>query len=127
MKVSMTKIFELDDKIADSIIKLNQKGYNSEACCSGHSDESNSNPYIMFTQSASYLLEEHGLPNNWHKEPFPVLLISRDFTQEELDTLGKKTCIDVAMKELANWVDKIDDYGDWNGSVFFEKDVDVIE
>ena len=127
MKVSMTKIFELDDKIADSIIKLNQKGYNSEACCSGHSDESNSNPYIMFTQSASYLLEEHGLPNNWHKEPFPVLLISRDFTQEELDTLGKETCIDVAMKELANWVDKIDDYGDWNGSVFFEKDVDVIE
>ena len=127
MKDSMIKIFELDDKIADIIIKLNQKGYNSEACCSGHSDENNSNPYIMFTQSASYMLEEHGVPNNWHKEPFPVLLISRDFTQEELDTLGKETCIDVAMKELANWVDKIDDYGGWNGSVFFEKDVDAIE
>ena len=61
MKVSMIKTFELDDKIADSIIKLNQKGYNSEACCSGHSDESNSNPDIMFTQSASYMLEEYGL------------------------------------------------------------------
>ena len=127
MKVSMTKIFELDDKIADIIIKLNEKGYNSESCCSGHSNESNSNPYIMFTQSASYLLEEHGLPNNWHKEPFPVLLISRDFTQKKIETIGKETCIDVAMKELANWVDKIDDYGGWNGSIFFEKEADAIE
>ena len=127
MKVSMIKIFELDDKIADIIIKLNEKGYNSEACCSGHSDESNSNPYIMFTQSASYMLKEYGVPDNWHKEPFSVLLISRDFTQEELDMLGKETCIDVAMKELANWVDKIDDYGAWNGNIFFEKDVDAIE
>ena len=127
MKVSMTKIFELDDKIADIIIKLNQKGYNSESCCSGHSNESNSNPYIMFTQSASYMLKEYGVPDNWRKEPFPVLLISRDFTQEELDTLGKETCINVAMKELSNWVDKIDDYGAWNGSIFFETEVDAIE
>lgn len=32
------KIIEIDDEIADSIIELNKKGYNTIASCSGHSN-----------------------------------------------------------------------------------------
>ena len=39
MKLRKVSEFEVDDKIAESIIKLNNKGYEPSMCCSGHPDE----------------------------------------------------------------------------------------
>ena len=39
MKLKKVVTFEVDDKIAESIIKLNNKGYETAMCCSGHPDE----------------------------------------------------------------------------------------
>jgi len=41
-------IVELDELIAPTIILLNQKGYITKFCCSGHWYEMSSTPYIFF-------------------------------------------------------------------------------
>ena len=48
MLIKKTSYFEVDDKIAESIIKLNNKGFETAMCCSGHPDEKEIIPYVMF-------------------------------------------------------------------------------
>lgn len=45
------EIVEIDDFILPTIILLNQKGYKTLHCCSGHSNENVSNCYIKFDES----------------------------------------------------------------------------
>ena len=106
MKVSMTKIFELDDKIADIIIKLNQKGFETAMSCSGHPDEKEITPYVMFTRFVSYRIEY--IPFGWVvDENFEELVIRRFFTEEEEKIFTKEQLVDIAAKELDNWVDSL--------------------
>ena len=54
MLVKKTSYFEIDDKIAGAIIKLNQLGYTTSYCCSSHPEDKDSDPpYIMFTKLVS--------------------------------------------------------------------------
>ena len=106
MKLKKVVEFEVDDKIAESIIKLNNKGFETAMCCSGHPDEKEITPYVMFTRFVSYGIEY--IPFGWIvDERFKELVIRRVFTDEEKEIFTKEQLIDIAAKELDNWVDSL--------------------
>ena len=45
MYIECKYAFDCDDKIAESIMKLNRKGYETDFCCEGHLDI-DKDPYI---------------------------------------------------------------------------------
>ena len=109
MKVTKTVTFEVDDKIAESVIKLNNKGYETAMCCSGHPDEKEITPYVMFTRFVSYGIEY--IPFGWNAdERLKELVIRRYFTSEEKEIFTKEQLIDIAAKELDNWVDSLPEF-----------------
>ena len=106
MKLKKVVEFEVDDKIAESIIKLNNKGFETAMCCSGHPDEKEITPYVMFTRFVSYGIEY--IPFGWNAdERFKELVIRRVFTDEEKEIFTKEQLIDIAAKELDNWIDSL--------------------
>ena len=106
MKLKKVVEFEVDDKIAESIIKLNNKGFETAMCCSGHPDEKEITPYVMFTRFVSYGIEY--IPFGWVvDENFEELVIRRFFTEEEEKIFTKEQLVDIAAKELDNWVDSL--------------------
>ena len=109
MKLKKITTFEVDDKIAESIIKLNNKGYETAMCCSGHPDEEEIIPYVMFTKFVSYGIEY--IPCSWVVDKrFKELVIRRFFDDEEKEIFTKEQLIDIAARELDNWVDSLPDF-----------------
>ena len=109
MKLRKVSEFEIDDKIAESIIKLNNKGFETAMCCSGHPDEEDIIPYVMFTKFVSYGIEY--IPHAWVIDKrFEELVIRRHFTSEEKEIFTKEQLIDIAAKELDNWVDSLSEF-----------------
>ena len=107
MLVKKTSYFEVDDKIAGAIIKLNQLGYTTNYCCSSHPEDKNSDPpYIMFDKLVSPWIKT--IPNNWYVDKrFKECVIKRQFSNEEKEVFTGEQLVDLAMKELNNWVDKL--------------------
>ena len=106
MKLKKITTFEVDDKIAESIIKLNNKGFETTMCCSGHPDEKEITPYVMFTRFVSYGIEY--IPFGWIvDERFKELVIRRVFADEEKEIFTKEQLVDIAARELDNWVDTL--------------------
>ena len=106
MKLKKVVEFEIDDKIAESIIKLNNKGYETAMCCSGHPDEEEIIPYVMFNRFVSYGIEY--IPCSWVVDKrFKELVIRRFFDDEEKEIFTGEQLVDLAMKELNNWCDKL--------------------
>lgn len=114
MIVSQTKIFELDDNIAEHIVKLNNKGYLTEYSCSGHIDKKTLG-YISFEVFTSNFLKKHDIepPKNWFYSYFSMdkrlgmymdktnddnFVDTEEFTQEYLDN---------RLKDLMEWVDSL--------------------
>lgn len=103
--------FECDDKIAPYIIELNEKGYRTDFCCSGHSDKSelDTEPYISFLRVPSNIIYK-GLngsksPSNWTCEyEENHLVIRRHYTKEELSIFTIDQMISISMQELKHWV-----------------------
>ena len=109
MLVKKVVTFEVDDKIAESIIKLNNKGFETAMCCSGHPDEKEITPYVMFTRFVSYGIEY--IPFGWITDKrFKELVIRRFFTDEEKEIFTKEQLINIAAKELDNWVDSLPEF-----------------
>ena len=109
MKLKKVVEFEVDDKIAESIIKLNNKGFETAMCCSGHPDEKDIIPYVMFNRFVSYRIEY--IPFGWIvDERFKELVIRRVFTDEEKEIFTKEQLINIAAKELDNWVDSLPEF-----------------
>ena len=109
MKLKKVVEFEIDDKIAESIIKLNNKGYETAMCCSGHPDEKEIIPYVMFTKFVSYGIEY--IPCSWVIDKrFKELVIRRFFDDEEKEIFTKEQLIDIAARELDSWVDTLPDF-----------------
>ena len=109
MKLRKVSEFEVDDKIAESIIKLNNKGYETAMCCSGHPDEKEITPYVMFTRFVSHVIEY--IPHTWvADERFKELVIRRFFTDEEKEIFTKEQLVDIAARELDNWVDSLPEF-----------------
>ena len=107
MIIKKVTMFEVDDKIAGAIIKLNQLGYTTNYCCSSHPEDKDSDPpYIMFTKLVSPWIKT--IPNNWYIDKrFKECVIKRHFTNEEKEVFTGEQLVDLAMKELNNWVDKL--------------------
>ena len=109
MKLKKVVEFEIDDKIAESIIKLNNKGYETAMCCSGHPDEEEIIPYVMFTKFVSYGIEY--IPCSWVIDKrFKELVIRRFFTDKEKEIFTKEQLVDIAARELDNWVDTLPEF-----------------
>ena len=106
MKLKKVVTFEVDDKIAESIIKLNNKGFETAMCCSGHPDEEEIVPYVMFTKFVSYGIEYIPHTRVIDKR-FKELVIRRYFTNEEKEIFTKEQLVDIAAKELDNWIDSL--------------------
>ena len=106
MKLKKVVEFEIDDKIAESIIKLNNKGFETTMCCSGHPDEEEIIPYVMFNKFVSHVIEY--IPCSWVIDKrFKELVIRRFFDDEEKEIFTKEQLIDIAAKELDSWVDTL--------------------
>ena len=111
MILKITNTFECDDKIADIIIKLYNKGYITEFCCSGHPNDMH--PYIAFNKNSSLELDGSH-PVNWlsddattdgHK--YTCYAIRRKFTIKERVMNKPEVLINRAMIELESWVDTL--------------------
>ena len=109
MKLKKVVIFEVDDKIAESIIKLNNKGFETAMSCSGHPDEEEIVPYVSFTKFVSYVIKY--IPFGWVIDKrYEELVIRRFFTEEEEKIFTKEQLVDIAAKELDNWVDSLPEF-----------------
>ena len=109
MKLKKVATFEVDDKIAESIIKLNNKGYETAMCCSGHPDEEEIIPYVMFDRFVSSRIEY--IPFSWVVDKnYKELVIRRFFTDEEKEIFTKEQLVDIAASELDNWVDTLPEF-----------------
>jgi len=69
------EIIEVDDLMLPVIMLLNQRGYYTEFCCSGHVYEGSCYPYVAFSSFFNQLLNEKEfnelfkeLPEPWHIE-----------------------------------------------------------
>ena len=109
MKLKKVVEFEIDDKIAESIIKLNNKGYETAMCCSGHPDEEEIIPYVMFNRFVSCRIEY--IPFSWVVDKnYKELVIRRFFTDKEKEIFTKEQLVDIAARELDNWVDTLPEF-----------------
>ena len=100
MKIKKVTIFEVDDKIAGAIIKLNQLGYTTSYCCSSHPENKDSDPpYIMFSKLVSPWIKT--IPNNWYVDKrFKECVIKRQFSNEEKEIFTGEQLVDLAGIEI---------------------------
>lgn len=100
--------FECDDKIAPYIIELNEIGYKTDFCCSGHSEkgELDTEPYISFLRVPSNIIHKGiGAPSNWTSEyEENHLVIRRHYRPDELQIFTIDQLINISMQELKHWV-----------------------
>lgn len=68
-------VAEIDDLILPTVMMLNQKGYCTKFCCSGHTYDKACYPYVMFDSFLNEILDEDEfnkvfkeLPEPWYIE-----------------------------------------------------------
>ena len=118
MKMWITKTFEIDEKIAPHIKKLNDKGYLTDMCCSGHPEEPCAG-YITFDAITSLQFITYGLtlPNGWiynlrngNTSRINIRMINEMSPEyNEFANSGKITeeWIDNKLKALDEWIDSL--------------------
>lgn len=132
MKIRITKEFEVDPKIAHAIILLNDKGYKTDFCCSGHPEElfkfGTYNGVAHYSMGTYVCFKDRKLmtdcPDNWFL--FDNGAMYRFFTQEEIDIFRLDQLIDLAMKELLNFAKKLPSINDYD-NLYEEIKYEIIE
>ena len=66
-----SEVVEIDDLMVPIIIKLNQKGYCTDFCCSGHAYSDYSSPYIAFSDFMEEIFEDGEFEELCEKLPAP--------------------------------------------------------
>lgn len=106
-------LFEVDEFIAPIISILNRKGYTTEFCCSGHSDDAkistgftvmHDNCYITFSNIDNFKNSSKDIPNNFRLEPCDY--DNKKFTiRKYYKELGVSRYLEIldTMKYLLEW------------------------
>lgn len=96
------QVIEVDELMLPTIMILNQKGYCTEFCCSGHAYQGYCSPYILFNSLLSEMLKESGfnekelfidLPEPWYVESrdvFNRLTLRCKMNQADMITMQKE-------------------------------------
>ena len=120
------KFFLVDDLIALPVQILNQKGYMTEFCCSGHPFEPQYEPQIKQFESEkkiyhSYIAFREGvisipeLPNGFYKELTlsDNLVIRKDYVVNDMDVYRILYVIIESMEQLYLWTLSLPTYTDY--------------
>lgn len=100
--IRVDNYFECDEKITEAILILNNKGYITDFCCSGHPGDIT--PYVSFTRIPSQELMFGEMPVNWIDDiTGSWLTVRRYFEKEDYEKYTEEELIDIAMKELLEW------------------------
>ena len=100
------QLIEIDELMIPTIKILNQKGYYTKFCCSGHYYGQHPNGYIMFEEN----IDVPNLPIGWNKEEFNNCITIRNSIPNKLckrPTIKdfKKICNNA--KILVDWAIKL--------------------
>ena len=112
VRLEIKKYVDIDEKIVNAIKILNEKGYTTRYCCSGHpenldkikKDKTKMGTYVAFDSDIIFI--DNGVPENW-TQPINVLGMYRYFTDEEIDNFTPNQLIDLAMRELEEWANNL--------------------
>jgi len=100
-------IIEVDEMILPTIKLLNQKGYMTEYCCSGHYGRDISSIYIKFYEECFEDIINSDLPEEFEIESGSTIRYSPN---EELGSYAKFTYIMMKNIELLRWAMELADF-----------------
>ena len=104
-------LINIDIKIQYAIKILNQKGYITKYCCSGHNNKHSNGTYFLsiYITFADYInIKDLQIPENWTKKNNTNSVYSKVYypkTKKEFDAIQKEE-----LKKLNKWVDSLADY-----------------
>lgn len=103
----MGRLVEIDELMIPTIKILNQKGYFTKFCCSGHYYDQHPNGYITFEED----IELPNLPKRWNKVQSGKCItirseVSKNYSKPNIKDF-KKICD--AAKTLVDWAIKLPD------------------
>lgn len=101
IKIVQTREFEVDHRIAKYIVKLNNKGYETDYCCSGHIGKQTGG-YISFNIPTTIFIKQYMIdaPSKWffryygqrvalYMDIAPDRTITKDILYRRLNKLDK--------------------------------------
>ena len=68
------EVVDIDELMMPIIVQLNQKGYCTDYCCSGHSYLDYSSPYVLFSSFMNEIFEEREFEELCKTLPYPWCL-----------------------------------------------------
>ena len=98
------EVVDIDDNILETILLLNQKGYPTKFCCSGHTW--GGDPYILFEDGITERTFE-SLPNDFITDPSPTdgLVIRKSISGT--GKTDKLIALSEASIDLIKWADSL--------------------
>lgn len=100
-----TELIELDELMIEPIKILNQKGYVTEYCCSGHLYENFLSTYIMFNKH--YMPTT--LPKDWILDEYNNSIIRyRDSQWKDKKVSQRQKSINKAIQSLLEWSENLE-------------------
>lgn len=114
MMIQQIKTFEIDDKIAQHIKDLNDKGYMTEFSCSGHLKD-HSLGYILFDSNTSMNIIEHEIKpaKDWFyiqlSQDRRIGMYMKNSTNKKFLYSDRLTneYIDNELNKLNNWIESL--------------------
>ena len=102
---SGTDLVELDDPIAKYISQLNELGYRTKACCSGHNYDYYLDIYILFVREYKF----DYLPEDWEYDNRDKKIIRCKENGRHLISTNIDIIIGQAMYSLDKWIKRMED------------------
>ena len=113
VRIEIKKSIKVDPLIANAIKILNEKGYTTKFCCSGHPDELykyennlyHLGSYVTFEHDVfNVITEVKNIPKNWICNEIGLY---RFFKEDDVETFKPEQLIEISMKELEDWANDL--------------------